>query len=554
MVWANGIRLPINPHAAGEVSLVICNSVKNCQVDKPMSVAVIVLDAAKLTESGILATDLFKAGKLSWNIRSGNTNSTLAMRYTVDTSRPESMTLKLEYRVQTPEGRSEDMNYKIPLRRGNFDGRDIWGFICPSTKKIVSRLMLHPGDRYFIGDPRSVLILEDQDNDFGEDDYDSPSENGLDDIIRAPVAAIAPLRATTRPKPAASAAPPAAPAAAPPPPTTNATAPREPVIVSPSMPVRATAVRPAAPTPQAQKPTEHPLTRFARALRDYCEGKDISLAEGRVDPFLRFGLQLFMLGATNGMANDGRLASGQSTRCLSDAVAVLNIDPSRIPDLLTRQDEYLGIPKYALMMQLGEDTAFAFLHNEPALATKFADALNKWRNRIEIKNTTSQYTFMFTDIVSSVQFTTTHGDRVMHELVTSHNNIVRTALRSENGREVKHTGDGIMAVFDRSSDGIEAAMRIQREIRRYNTQHPDLPLRVRIGLNAGEARVEDDDYLGIAVQLAARVCAAAGADEVLVSGIVRELAAGMNYNYANAREVMLKGFPEPKTVASVVWE
>lgn len=524
-----------------------------------MSVAVIVLDTAKLTESGILAPDLFKAGKLSWNIRSGNNTSTLAMRYTVDTSRPEAMTLKLEYRVQTPEGRSEDMNYKIPLRRGNFDGRDIWGFICPSTKKVVSRLMLHPGDRYFIGDPRSVLILEDQDNDFSDDGYDStPANSGLDDIIRAPVAAVAAPRAPARPKPAASAPPPATP---PTPPAATDTAPRpaaaparDPVIVSPSMPVRPTAARPASAQPRVEQPAEHPLTRFARTLRDYCESKDISLAEGRVDPFLRFGLQLFMLGATNGMANDGKLAGGQSTRCLSDAVGILNIDPSRVPDLLTRQDEYLGIPKYALMMQLGEDTAFAFLHNEPALATKFADALNKWRNRIEIKNTTSQYTFMFTDIVSSVQFTTTHGDRVMHELVTSHNNIVRNALRAENGREVKHTGDGIMAVFDRSSDGIEAAMRIQRDIRRYNTQHPDLPLRVRIGLNAGEARVEDDDYLGIAVQLAARVCAAAGADEVLVSGIVRELAAGMNFNYANAREVMLKGFPEPKAVASVVWE
>ncbi len=110
-------------------------------------------------------------------------------------------------------------------------------------------------------------------------------------------------------------------------------------------------------------------------------------------------------------------------------------------------------------------------------------------------------------------------------MVRRHNSIVRTALAEFAGKEIKHTGDGIMASFASTANGVEAAIIIQRACAIHNDKHPDLPLHLRIGINAGEPIQEEDDLFGTTVQLSARVCAKAGTDEILCTNVVRELSA-----------------------------
>jgi len=76
-------------------------------------------------------------------------------------------------------------------------------------------------------------------------------------------------------------------------------------------------------------------------------------------------------------------------------------------------------------------------------------------------------------------------------------------------------------------------------------EHPEMPLRVRIGLNAGEPVVEDQDLFGTAVQLAARICAHAEPGQIVVPTVVRELAAGKGFLLADLGEVALRGFEDP---------
>src|SRR3972149_227914 len=83
---------------------------------------------------------------------------------------------------------------------------------------------------------------------------------------------------------------------------------------------------------------------------------------------------------------------------------------------------------------------------------------------------------------------------------------------------------------------------------------PDSPLRVRIGLNAGEPVAEDDDLFGSAVQLAARICAQADAGDILVSNGVRELAAGKGFDFSDRGTADLKGFDEPVRLYAVGWQ
>ncbi len=154
-------------------------------------------------------------------------------------------------------------------------------------------------------------------------------------------------------------------------------------------------------------------------------------------------------------------------------------------------------------------------------------------------------TILFTDIEGSTNLTQRYGDARAQELLRTHNAIVREALRARGGSETKHTGDGIMASFPSASRAIDSAIAIQQAVASYNGHHPELPLGVRIGLNAGEPVAEERDLFGAAVQLARRVCDRAEPGQILVPEGVRYLVAGKGYLFADRGIVSLKGFEDP---------
>ncbi len=161
-------------------------------------------------------------------------------------------------------------------------------------------------------------------------------------------------------------------------------------------------------------------------------------------------------------------------------------------------------------------------------------------------------TILFTDIEGSTALTQRHGDARAQEALHAHNWIAREALRTYGGAEIKHTGDGIMASFASGSHAISAALAMQREFAAHNESHPEAAIRVRIGLNAGEPVAEEGDLFGTAVQLAARIAAHASPGRVLVSNVVRELAAGKGFLFSDRGVVVLKGFDDPVRLYEVI--
>ncbi|MEE8336437.1 MAG: adenylate/guanylate cyclase domain-containing protein [Dehalococcoidia bacterium] len=145
---------------------------------------------------------------------------------------------------------------------------------------------------------------------------------------------------------------------------------------------------------------------------------------------------------------------------------------------------------------------------------------------------------LFTDLESSTALTQRVGDEAAQEVLRGHNTAVRGALEANGGREVKHTGDGIMAAFPSAVAAVQAGIAIQRALAGGE-------VRVRVGINAGEPIAEDDDFFGTAVQLAARITDRAEPGQVLVSNVVRELCAGKLFDFTSQGEATLKGFDEP---------
>jgi class 3 adenylate cyclase/pimeloyl-ACP methyl ester carboxylesterase len=152
---------------------------------------------------------------------------------------------------------------------------------------------------------------------------------------------------------------------------------------------------------------------------------------------------------------------------------------------------------------------------------------------------------LFTDMEGSTSLTQQVGDARAQDMVRTHNSIVREALALRGGSEIKHTGDGLMASIPSASGAIDCALDIQGALTEHNEANPNLPLRVRIGLNAGEPVVEDEDLFGTAVQLASRIAGMAEPGQILVSDVVRQLAAGKGYLFSDRGETPLRGFEDP---------
>ncbi len=161
-------------------------------------------------------------------------------------------------------------------------------------------------------------------------------------------------------------------------------------------------------------------------------------------------------------------------------------------------------------------------------------------------------TILFTDMEGSTSLTQRLGDAKAQEVLRTHNGIVREALKAHSGSEIKHTGDGIMASFASASKALKCAIAMQRAFAKQN-ESAEEPIRVRVGLNAGEPIAEDKDLFGTAVQLAARICAQAEPDQILVPIVVRELAAGKRFLFSDLGETVLRGFEDPVRLYELSW-
>ena len=171
----------------------------------------------------------------------------------------------------------------------------------------------------------------------------------------------------------------------------------------------------------------------------------------------------------------------------------------------------------------------------------------------QVSRVSGVHTILFTDVEGSTALTHKLGDARAREVMREHERMVRTALGAYGGSEIKTTGDGFMASFASASQALKCAVAMQRAFAEHN-EAAEEPIRVRMGLNAGEPIAEAEDLFGTAVNLAARIAAQAAGGEILVAGVVRELAAGKGFLFGDRGDVALRGFEDPVRLYEVRWE
>jgi len=150
-------------------------------------------------------------------------------------------------------------------------------------------------------------------------------------------------------------------------------------------------------------------------------------------------------------------------------------------------------------------------------------------------------TILSLDLVGSTDIAARRGDAAWRDLLARHYSEIRGLLLRHGGTEIDTAGDGLLATFAAPVEAIRFAREAQRADR-------ELGLVARVGIHTGEVEQDGPAIRGIAVVIASRICALAQGDEVLVSGTVRELAAGSEIAFADRGTHQLKGVPDARAV------
>ncbi len=182
----------------------------------------------------------------------------------------------------------------------------------------------------------------------------------------------------------------------------------------------------------------------------------------------------------------------------------------------------------------GEDS-FPFVGDSDAIVEEIEEFLTGGRRGGEVDR--ALLTVMFTDIVDATARAAELGDGRWRDLLSRHDEAIRRELRRFDGREVKTVGDGFLATFDGPpSRALRCALAITAAAREVGVE-------VRIGIHTGECELIGDDVGGMAVHIASRVTALAGASEVLVSGTVFGTVVGGPFAFEDRGFRELKGVP-----------
>jgi adenylate cyclase len=209
-------------------------------------------------------------------------------------------------------------------------------------------------------------------------------------------------------------------------------------------------------------------------------------------------------------------------------------DGDRLPERLGRQLSGLGSERPSVMREVGLGALQAW------------QALSEAQRR---RRGTSDTAILFTDLVGFSAWALDAGDEAAVALLRQVGGAEQDAVAAHDGIVVKRLGDGTMAVFSRAAQAVDAAHDAQRRLAAIEVDghSPEL----RAGVHLGRPRKVGKDYLGVDVNVAARVGDAARSGEVLISEPVRERLEPSAYSFGRRRRLRAAGAPEDLAVCPV---
>jgi class 3 adenylate cyclase len=211
-----------------------------------------------------------------------------------------------------------------------------------------------------------------------------------------------------------------------------------------------------------------------------------------------------------------------NVRVVMDDGETLDIGPNMVFDIPPGHDQWV-------------------IGDEPWVTVEWGASGRALSEALEDPGTRSLATVLFTDIVESTARLKELGDARWRDLLAVHNARLREQVNVFRGREVATTGDGLLVIFDSPTRAVRCAAAMIGAARAVGVE-------IRVGVHTGEVELVGDDVRGIAVHVAARILALAGAGEVMVSSTTAELLEGSGLQLSDAGRHELKGLTGDRQV------
>ncbi len=279
----------------------------------------------------------------------------------------------------------------------------------------------------------------------------------------------------------------------------------------------------------------------------------IQSEHAQLNTFSKFGMNLYMCGACTTICQAKGLTNDVMLGLLKDGLNLIGTNAARAQSFCDDIPAHSQNPRYAGMIQAGSKAMSNFMAGVAAANAGLSALLTEWNLPEKRPSVPNMFTFLFTDIVGSTAMTQQLGNAGAQKAVRAHNDAVRGAIQKFNGREVKHTGDGIMATFPDGPSAVAASIQMLQAIASHNKATPDIPVEIRIGVNTGEAVEEENDFFGQAVQMTARICDKAADGHAWVSEVVVQSCQGQRFGFLPRGEFEMKGIEKPKALFEIAW-
>jgi class 3 adenylate cyclase len=212
--------------------------------------------------------------------------------------------------------------------------------------------------------------------------------------------------------------------------------------------------------------------------------------------------------------------------------------------------EYLVYPRYRRMYDKGKFITKTRMENWSA-ELNIEEEAQSWlgeNTSAEEEEKSKDASVLFTDIIDFTSSHQRHGDEWMVDVIRAHNEVARTALNSFGGREVKHTGDGIMASFPSALLAMQAALAMQKGFIQFAEAMPHRAFDVRIGISAGEPIHMGDDLFGTPVNLASRVMSFGKGRDIMLAQAAYDICKDSQQTFDTVTGCELKGFEGEHTL------
>ncbi|MSO97028.1 MAG: hypothetical protein EXR11_02250 [Rhodospirillaceae bacterium] len=274
---------------------------------------------------------------------------------------------------------------------------------------------------------------------------------------------------------------------------------------------------------------EAALTAFANTTM-----QALGAPAANMQAFDRYGLNLYVAGAAQELAWREALTAQTMHAILTTVLTEQGTSAEVAKSFNERLDTAANRPRFKAVMEAGRAAMVASIANQPVPPTaNITQIMAGWSNPHGKAAAAQRYAVLLTDIIGSADATRKLGNSGAQRMLRAHNSIVRAALKDCKGEEVKHTGDGILAVFAKPSDAADAAIAIQQDIFAFCRDNPDIPFAIRIGLEYAEGLKDEGEYFGPAFTTIASICDAAGGGDIAATEAVKAQSTGANTKYAD---------------------